>query len=273
MGKNHKQLIMKKLSIITINYNNKNGLEKTIKSVINQTFDNFEYIIIDGGSNDESVDIIKKYTNKIDFWISEPDKGIYNAMNKGISHAHGKYLNFMNSGDIFYNNNVLKNLFAKNYSEDIITGTTIGNDDNDIRFSTEGRITFLTLYRSTISHQASFIKTDLLHKYPYNENLKIVADWEFWIKALIMANCSHIFDKTIISKIDLTGISITNNVDRENERQKVLNQNIPPRILEDYKPLLYADSQMIEYVAKISKTHRLHKLASFLLRMICKLIK
>ena len=262
-----------RISIITINYNNAIGLEKTIKSVISQDFKDYEYIIIDGGSNDGSVDIIKKYADKIDFWVSEPDKGIYNAMNKGVSHAHGKYLNFMNSGDILYNNYVLRNIFARNYSEDIITGTTIGNDDNDIRFSTEDKITFLTLYRSTISHQASFIKTELLHKYPYNENLKIVSDWEFWIKALITANCSHTFDNTIIAKIDLTGISITNNVDREAERQEVLCQNIPIRILEDYKPLQYVDSQMIEYVAKISKTYRLHKITSFLLRIICKLIK
>ena len=262
-----------KISIITINYNNAIGLEKTIKSVISQDFKDYEYIIIDGGSNDGSVNIIEKYADRIDFWISESDKGIYNAMNKGVSHAHGEYLNFMNSGDIFYNNEVLRNIFTKNYSEDIITGMTIGNDDNDIRFSTKDKITFLTLYRSTISHQSSFIKRYLLQLYPYNEDLKIVSDWEFWIKALIVANCSHTFDNTIIAKIDLTGISITNNAGRETERQEVLCQNIPIRILEDYKPVQYADSQMIEYIAKISKTYRLHKITSFLLRMICKLIK
>lgn len=262
-----------KISIVTINYNNAAGLEKTIKSVISQSFKDFEYIIIDGGSNDGSVDIIKKYADEIDFWVSEPDKGIYNAMNKGVSHAHGEYLNFMNSGDIFYNTDVLKNISEKNYSEDIITGKTIGKNENDIRFSTEDKITFLTLYRSTISHQASFIKRALLHQYPYNEKLKIVSDWEFWIKTLIVANCSHTFDNTIVAKIDLTGISIKDDTSRESERQEVLFQNIPLRILENYKVLQYADSQMIEYVAKISKTYRIHKITSFLLRMICKLIK
>ena len=239
-----------KLTIITINYNNANGLEKTIQSVVSQTFTDYEYIIIDGGSTDDSVAIIKKYEQHINFWVSEPDKGIYNAMNKGISHAHGEYCNFMNSGDVLYDMEVLNHVFSKKHIEDIITGKTIGNDENDIRFSTEGKITFLSLYRSTISHQASFIKTSLFRKHPYDEDLKIVADWDFWIKALIMDNCSYAFDNHIVAKIDLTGISITDNNGRETERDKVLRHNIPERILADYKPLQYADDRMIAYVAK-----------------------
>jgi glycosyltransferase involved in cell wall biosynthesis len=262
-----------KLSIITINYNNAIGLEKTIKSVINQNFTDYEYIIIDGGSSDGSVDIVKKYAEHIDYWVSEPDNGIYNAMNKGVRHTHGEYCNFMNSGDILYNSEVLHDVFSKNYTEDIITGKTIGKDESDIRFNTESKITFLTLYRDTISHQASFIKTDLLRKYPYDENLKIVADWNFWIKALITDNCSYVFDNHIIAKIDLTGISITDNNGRETERDKVLSRDIPKRILADYKPLQYADDQMIACIAKISKTYRLRNITLFILRMICKLIK
>jgi glycosyltransferase involved in cell wall biosynthesis len=88
-----------KLSVITINYNNAIGLRKTIESVVNQTFRDYEYIIIDGGSTDGSVDVIKEYADKIDYWVSEPDKGIYNAMNKGVAAAHGEYTNFLNSGD------------------------------------------------------------------------------------------------------------------------------------------------------------------------------
>lgn len=87
-----------KYSIITINYNNADGLRRTIESVVNQTYKDIEYIIIDGGSTDGSVDVIKEYGSQIDYWVSEPDKGIYNAMNKGILQAHGEYLNFMNSG-------------------------------------------------------------------------------------------------------------------------------------------------------------------------------
>ena len=111
-----------KYSIITINYNNKDGLEKTILSVINQTCQDFEYIIIDGGSTDGSVDVIKKYADRIDYWVSEPDKGIYNAMNKGIIKAKGEYLNFMNSGDCFYDNEVLSNVYQNGMCSEMIVG-------------------------------------------------------------------------------------------------------------------------------------------------------
>lgn len=261
------------LSIITINYNNAEGLENTINSVICQDFKDYEYIIIDGGSTDGSVDIIKRHSQCFTFWVSEPDKGIYNAMNKGVKHSSGEYCIFMNSGDIFYNKDVIKNVFSNGYTEDIITGVTIGKDENNICFDTKREVTFLTLYRSTISHQASFIKTALLHKFPYSEDLKIVSDWEFWIKTIILDNCSHIFDSNIVAKIDQTGISVIDNQGREKERSIVLRRNIPERILENFKPLKYADDKMIEYVAKISKTYRLHKITSFILNIICKLIK
>jgi len=101
-----------KLSIITVNLNNAEGLRKTIESVVTQTFTDFEYIIIDGGSTDGSVEIIKLYADKITYWVSEPDKGIYNGMNKGIMVAKGEYCQFLNSGDWLVNENVLKEVFA-----------------------------------------------------------------------------------------------------------------------------------------------------------------
>ena len=114
-----------KYSIITINYNNKDGLEKTILSVLGQTCHDYEYIIIDGGSTDGSVDVIKKYANRIDYWVSEPDSGRYPAMNKGINQAKGDYLNFMNSGDTFYSSTVLVDIAKMNYTEDIITDSRL----------------------------------------------------------------------------------------------------------------------------------------------------
>ena len=116
---------MMKYSIITINYNNKDGLKKTIESVINQSCKDFEYIIIDGGSTDGSVDVIRQYADRINYWISEPDKGVYNAMNKGVAQAHGEYLNFMNSGDCFSDNSVLENIAHSLCSYDIVTGKVI----------------------------------------------------------------------------------------------------------------------------------------------------
>ena len=99
---------MEKISVITISYNCKDVIEDTILSVIGQTYTNIEYIIIDGASTDGTFDVIKKYADKIDFWISEPDKGIYDAMNKGLKHATGDWVIFMNAGDSFYNNTVIE---------------------------------------------------------------------------------------------------------------------------------------------------------------------
>ena len=113
------------LSIITINYNNAAGLEKTIKSVISQTCKRYEFIIIDGGSKDGSKDIIEKYQDQITYWVSEPDNGIYNAMNKGVKVAKGEYCIFMNSGDIFVDNDVIRDVFNIGFSADIITGGII----------------------------------------------------------------------------------------------------------------------------------------------------
>ena len=99
-----------KISIITVNYNDKDGLEKTIKSVLNQENTVFEYLVIDGNSADGSKDVIEKYKDKIDYWVSEPDSGIYNAMNKGILAATGDYLLFLNSGDWLYENDSIANV-------------------------------------------------------------------------------------------------------------------------------------------------------------------
>ena len=96
------------ISIITVNFNDKIGLERTLESVFSQNFRNFEYLVIDGGSNDGSKDLLEKNSEKINYWVSEPDKGIYNAMNKGISFAKGEYLIFLNSGDHLKNENSLE---------------------------------------------------------------------------------------------------------------------------------------------------------------------
>ena len=101
---------MKPISIITINYNNASGLEKTIRSVVEQTYNEYEYIIIDGASLDKSKEVIQEYQRYIDFWCSEKDSGIYNAMNKGIQKASGEYLLFLNSGDVLNNSAVLADI-------------------------------------------------------------------------------------------------------------------------------------------------------------------
>lgn len=147
------------ISVITINYNNSTGLRKTIQSVIAQTYNNIEYIVIDGGSTDGSKSVIEEYEKDIDFWVSEPDGGIYPAMNKGTSHAHGDYCIYMNSGDIFYSKDVLQKVVDSNPKEDIVCGDLcIG--DNIIPNPDE--VTMEVFYRSTLYHQATFILTSLI---------------------------------------------------------------------------------------------------------------
>lgn len=262
-----------KFSVITINYNNADGLRKTIKSVINQTCHDFEYIVIDGGSIDGSKAIIEEHERYISYWVSEKDAGIYNAMNKGVAVAHGEYCIFMNSGDCFYSRTVLSDILNTDEDKDIITGITIGKDEKDVWFDISEPISLLTFYRGTISHQASFIRTTLLKKNPYSEDLHIVADWEFWIKTLILNNCSHIFCDIIIVQIEPNGISVINAEEREHERKLVLSRLIPSRILFNYTNLRYADDQMIYYISKISKTNRIKKYTKVLLRIIYNIIK
>ena len=222
-----------KLSIITINYNNREGLQKTIESVVNQTWREFEYIVIDGGSTDGSVDVIKQYLDRIDYWVSEPDKGIYHAMNKGIDVAKGEYCNFMNSGDCFYENTTLENIKDELANVSIINGKTAF--DNGWVESPPNSISLELFYtRKTINHQSSFIETQLLRKYKYDESLKIVSDWKFWIQAFVYENCTYKAIDSFIALFNSNGISLTNNELRCQENEIVLKELIPERILLDY---------------------------------------
>ena len=159
------------ISIITVSYNAVDTIKETINSVINQTYPNIEYIIIDGGSIDGTVDIIKKHENKIAFWISEPDKGIYDAMNKGIQGATGEWINFMNCGDVFANTQVLQSIFDKNnYKEfDVIYGnsykiTRLGNKTECISSDNANLLKYHPIYR----HGASFVRTAIHKNIPFD---------------------------------------------------------------------------------------------------------
>lgn len=225
-----------KFSIITVCYNNRDGLEKTIKSVICQTYKDNEFIVIDGGSKDGTKELLEEYDDKIDYWCSEPDKGIYNAMNKGVTHAHGDYAIFMNSGDIFYNENILDTIASFNTDADIITGN-VNRMDNDVPLRYHHKSMFEQIYHETINHQGTFIKLELLKKFPYEEkDLKIVSDWKFWIDSIIFDNASFFRTDTIVAKQDMTGISQNMDV-LHDERKKVIDEYFPPLLqseLNDY---------------------------------------
>lgn len=225
-----------KISVITINYNNREGLHKTIKSVVNQTYNDFEYIIVDGGSTDGSLDVIKTYSSNITYWVSEPDNGIYHAMNKGIDVAQGEYCIFMNSGDLFYNNRVLTEIIPYLSGTDIVLGDTLESDGTIQLHKKE--MTFKTLYGGSLSHQSSFIRTYLLKKYHYDESLKIVADWKFFLQTLIFDNCSYEGVSMYISIYDVSGITYSNMDKFNEERTNVAKKMFPQRILQDIDELL-----------------------------------
>ena len=223
-------------SIITINYNNKAGLQRTIDSVVNQSYHEFEYIIIDGGSTDGSAETISKYEKSIDYWISEHDDGIYNAMNKGVAQAHGKYCLFMNSGDCFYDNNVLERVARLNCNEDILVGKVVTMETKHQIFLPPLReISLYYLYSENIPHQGTFIKTELLRRYPYDETLQIVSDWKFFVQTIIIDNCSFKYIDEFVSQFDMEGISTSNPEQTWKEKEQVLAEIFPARVLADYK--------------------------------------
>lgn len=219
-----------KLSIITINYNDKSGLKKTIESVISQTFKDYEYIIIDGNSNDGSVDIIKRYSKFISYWVSEPDKGIYNAMNKGVKASKGEYCLFLNSADTLYSPKTLSEVFKQDPHEDILYGNLLMGDSVA---KAEEKITLRNFLEHTIGHQSSFIKRALLVANPYDENLKIVSDWKFFFQELILNNVSRKRLDFIISVFDMNGISSSHQEALKKEHEKVLRDLIPPTMLSE----------------------------------------
>jgi len=232
---------MVKLSIITINYNNKNGLEKTIESVVNQTFSDIEYIVIDGGSEDGSVEVIKQYSDKITYWVSEPDEGIYNAMNKGILRAKGEYCLFLNSGDFLANNEVLYKLFEVERQEDLLICRFYRRNDEGNRIEMkEQKITFLEFYVSSLPHAATLIKRNLFEKIGlYNENNKIVSDWEFFMEALFIHRSSHfVIDDLFLSEQEKEGISASSMSLHLQERKNVL-KNKFPLFIDDYRLLRF----------------------------------
>ncbi len=222
-----------KLSIITINFNNRNGLRKTIESVVNQTCQEFEYIIIDGGSTDDSVEVIKEFAERIDYWVSEPDNGIYNAMNKGVAIAKGEYIQFLNSGDSLSTSNAIEEIIPNLKDVEIVFAKMRFTDTGEIVASPE-TITMQTLYERSLPHPSSYIHRHLLQKYPYDERLRIVSDWKFWIQSIIYDNVSYRLVSNTIVDFETTGISGTNKSLVLEERKIVLHSLLPERILKDY---------------------------------------
>ena len=239
-------------SVITINYNNAPGLERTIKSVVSQTSKDFEFIVIDGGSSDGSKDIIEQYADNIDYWVSEPDGGIYPAMNKGTRKAHGEYCIYMNSGDSFYDKEVLKNIASFNIAEDIVCGDLALTKNHVV--SNPDRVTLKTFYQSSLYHQATFIKSALIKNNPYDETLRLASDWKFLMDMLVLHDSSYRHIHLTVALFEGGGASDKNAARSQKEVEETLYNIFPKRVLEDYHDYCIGDSpyrKMINYIELI----------------------
>lgn len=243
------------LTIITINRNNAAGLGKTLQSVAAQTAAGFEYVVVDGGSTDGSVAAIKDMAERPGSriqWVSEPDKGIYDAMNKGIAMASGDYVQFLNSGDCLAGSDVTARMLQaleSNGGPSILYGNMIkempdGKRKRDVGFAGE-EITLLSMFIGTLNHSPAYIRRSLFEKYgPYDDSLKISSDWEWYLKAIVLGDEKPVYTDIDVTLFDMTGISETNKDLARQERVKVLEECIPATILDDYKRWTPAIRQM-----------------------------
>lgn len=254
-------------SIITVNLNNANGLMETIESVVKQTCHDYEFLIIDGGSIDDSMHIIKQYRDKVDYWVSEPDEGIFNAMNKGISASHGEYLIFMNSGDCFYNNSVLDDSITY-LGADFIIGRIARKENGTIMNYELSDISMMTFYKGAIPHQATFIKRSLFDNSLYDEKLKISSDWKFFFQKLIIENASYTSAPVVICSFDTCGISNTNSILATEERNQIISEIIPKRILKDYERYKDKDCEMLELIPYFKYTRNINRIITSFTKMI-----
>lgn len=231
---------MHTVSVISINLNDHKGLDKTIQSIVAQTFADPEFIIIDGASKDESIELIKSHSNKITYWISEPDTGIYNAMNKGIRQAKGKYCLFLNSGDWLADENVLSRVFEHQQDADIISGDIAFYDSakNAVKWLVPSPdvLTAKTLFNGTLPHQATFIKRELFDKYGfYDENLKIAADWQFFLETLLEHHVTYRHYPGLVAYFNMDGISCrTETQDLPKREKRAILETKYPRFIADY---------------------------------------
>lgn len=231
-----------KISIVTINRNNKEGLEKTVKSVIRQTYSNLEYIIIDGASTDGSLDVINDYREKLACWISEPDKGIYNAMNKGLGKATGDYILFLNSGDYLANDSVIETIISHVHDEDVYYGNIGVYQNGQLHeIPSASKVEYCKRYQHDLPpHPAVFIKSNLLRDCGgFDESYKIISDVVLIARIFSIEKTKYKYINTLITIFNTEGIS--SNKDNQKtvyeERKRFILHEFP-HYLNDFESIL-----------------------------------
>lgn len=268
------------LSIITINRNNAAGLEKTMLSVLSQTRTDYEYVVVDGASTDGSVAVIERmapaFGDRLK-WVSEPDNGIYNAMNKGIEMASGDYIQILNSGDSLVSPEVVDQMYGAMEKEghpSILYGNMLkdfpdGHVHRDKGFAGED-ITLLGMYIGTLNHSSAYIRRSLFDKYGlYDESLKIDSDWKWYLQAIVFGEEKPVYVDIDVTLFDMTGISETNTALTRAEREQVLKGLVRPTVLADYNAWVPSIRQM----RRIKRHPWAYKIVWFLERVLFKIEK
>lgn len=268
------------LTIITINRNNAAGLERTMQSVAAQTRTDFEYVVVDGASTDGSQDVILEqaasFGERIKL-ISEPDGGIYSAMNKGIRMATGDYVQFLNSGDCLVSKDVVSRLLAaleENRFPSILYGNMLKNLSTGQLFRDRcfagKEITLLGMFHGCLNHSPAYIRRSLFSKYgEYAEELRICSDWKWYMKAIVLGEEIPCYIDIDVSLFDMNGISESNKDLLNNERTTLLQEMIPHGILSDYNK--WYDDIMI--LSRIKRYPLFYKAVKLLERLLFKIEK
>ncbi len=227
-----------KISIITINLNNKAGLEKTMKSVLSQTCKDYEWIVIDGGSTDGSKELIEKNAQHITYWVSEKDKGIYNAMNKGIGVARGEYLQFLNSGDYLADESIVEEFCAMYPTVDVVYGNAIfvtkdGKEKGHFEAPKSVRLSYFWSHR--LNHQATFFSKRCFEDYRYNEENRIASDVELYMHLLLCDSSFRKWNKQVVC-MECGGISGRENSSKE--FRGIVDRLLPKGMKADYEEMI-----------------------------------
>ncbi len=282
-----------RLSIITITYNNLVGLRKTADSVLEQTMSDFEWIIIDGASTDGTKEYLAAMAAKLQITncklqiVSEPDRGIYNAMNKGIRLAQGEYIQILNAGDCLAATDVTERMLAalEQYEEkqpmdtrgkkpiDILYGNMLKVDGKGKLIGKSGytEYSLRQFYSSTLNHDCAYIRRALFdddYYGLYDENLRIVSDWKWYLQAIGLGKVRPVYADIDVTIFDGGGISETNLPLRAQERRRVLEEVLPPAVLWDYDHHAFEMEQMNRL-----RRHHLYPLVYFMERVLFKLEK
>lgn len=254
-------------SIITVNLNNATGLKDTIDSVVRQTCHDYEFLIIDGGSTDGSKSIIEQYKGHIDYWVSETDKGIFNAMNKGIMASKGDYLIFMNSGDCFKNGKVLEDTLS-HLGADFVIGQIENKNNHTIMNYELSDISMMTFYKGAIPHQATFHKRSLFLDSMYDEALRISSDWKFFFQKIILENSSYTLMPIVVCSFDTTGISNRNTDLAARERYQIISESLPARIIKDYERYKDKDCEMLDLIPQFKYTRTINRIITSFTKIV-----